>query len=123
MSTCSGWFEFKNTVLEFAATPLLVQSDPTLSYSFEGLYSILVEGYQHQDSCEQGWGIRMYGSYTAVSTPFLTLFPPFFRLFFALSGFLAPRRRERAKDGGKWAKNGRNRGAETPEIIRIPHPC
>ena len=49
----SGWFEFKNTVLEFAATPLLsVQSDPTLSYSFEGLYSILVEGYQHQDSCE-----------------------------------------------------------------------
>ena len=48
-----GWFEFKNTVLEFAATPLLdVQSDPTLSYSFEGLYSILIEGYQHQDSCE-----------------------------------------------------------------------
>ncbi len=48
-----GWFEFKNTVLEYAATPLLdVQSDPTLSYSFEGLYSILIEGYQHQDSCE-----------------------------------------------------------------------
>ena len=65
----------------------------------------------------------MYGSYTAVSTPFLTLFAPFFRRFSALSGFLAPRRRERAKDGGKWAKNGRNRGAETPEIIRIPHPC
>ena len=70
----------------------------------------------------QGWGIRMYGSDTPVSTPFLALFPPFFRRFFALPGFLAPRRRERAKDGGKWAKNGRNRGAETPEIIRIPHP-
>ena len=48
-----GWFEFKNTVLEYAATPLLdVQSDPTLSYSFEGIYSVLIEGFQHQDSCE-----------------------------------------------------------------------
>eukprot|EP01045_Picozoa_sp_COSAG04_P003618 COSAG04_NODE_148_length_22826_cov_11.360026_13_plen_266_part_00 len=71
----------------------------------------------------QGWGIRMYGSDTPVSTPFWALFPPFFRRLFALPGFLAPRRRERAKDGGKWAKNGRNRGAATPQIIRIPHPC
>eukprot|EP01045_Picozoa_sp_COSAG04_P026265 COSAG04_NODE_3613_length_2671_cov_1.506998_2_plen_370_part_00 len=71
----------------------------------------------------RGWGIRMYGSDTPVSTPFWALFPPFFRRFSALSGFLAPRRRERAKDGGKWAKNGRNRGAETPQTIRIPHPC
>eukprot|EP01045_Picozoa_sp_COSAG04_P005660 COSAG04_NODE_265_length_18593_cov_4.226776_16_plen_213_part_00 len=70
----------------------------------------------------QGWGIRMYGSYTPVSTPFLALFPPFFRRFSALPGFLAPRRRERAKDGGKWAENGRNRGAAAPQIIRIPHP-
>ena len=71
----------------------------------------------------QGWSIRMNGSYTAVSTPFLALFPPFFRCLFALSGFLASRRRERPKDGGKWAKNGRNRGAETPRIIRILQPC
>ena len=77
----------------------------------------------HDGADEQGWGIRMYGSDTPVSTPFLALFPPFFRRFFALPGFLAPRRRERAKDGGKWAKNGRNRGAATPQIIRIPHPC
>ena len=46
-----GWFEFLNTVLEYSATPLLdVQSDPTLSYSFEGLYSVTIQGFQHQDS-------------------------------------------------------------------------
>ena len=37
-------------------------------------------------------------------------FPPFFRRSFALSGFLAPRRRERAKNGGKWAKFGGETG-------------
>ena len=41
---------------------------------------------------------------------FLGRFAPvlrrFFRRSFALSGFLAPRRRERAKNGVKWAKFG-----------------
>jgi len=41
--------------------------------------------------------------FSAVSRPFCAAFPPF---FLALSGFLAPRRRERAKDGVKWAKFG-----------------
>ena len=45
-----------------------------------------------------------------VSRPFLARFPPFFRRSFALSGFLAPRRRERAKNGGKWAKFGGETG-------------
>ena len=55
---------------------------------------------------KQGWSIRMDGSYTAVSTPLLAPFPPFFRRLFALSGFLASRRRERAKKGVKRAKFG-----------------
>ena len=45
-------------LLEYSATPLLdVQADPTLSYSFEGLYSIAVQGFQHQDSKQNapGW--------------------------------------------------------------------
>ena len=42
----------------------------------------------------------------AVSRPFLARFAPLFRRLFALSGFLAPRRRERAKEGVKWAKFG-----------------
>ena len=45
-----------------------------------------------------------------VSRPFLARFPPFFRRSCALSGFLAPRRRERAKNGGKWAKFGGETG-------------
>ena len=42
----------------------------------------------------------------SVSRPFCARFAPSFRRPFALSGFLAPRRRERAKNGGKWAKFG-----------------
>eukprot|EP01045_Picozoa_sp_COSAG04_P015101 COSAG04_NODE_1171_length_7953_cov_12.437993_5_plen_190_part_00 len=45
-----------------------------------------------------------------VSRPFCARFAPFFRRSFALSGFLAPRRRERAKNGGKWAKFGGETG-------------
>ena len=45
-----------------------------------------------------------------VSRPFLARFPPFFRRSFALSGILAPRRRERAKNGEKWAKFGGETG-------------
>ena len=45
-----------------------------------------------------------------VSRPFCARFAPFFRRCFALSGFLAPRRRERAKNGGKWAKFGGETG-------------
>ena len=41
-----------------------------------------------------------------VYRPFFARFAPFFRRPFALPGFLAPRRRERAKNGGKWAKFG-----------------
>ena len=37
---------------------------------------------------------------------FSAVFRPFPRRSFALSGFLAPRRRERAKNGVKWAKFG-----------------
>jgi hypothetical protein len=48
-----GWFSFVNTVLEYSATPLLdVQSDPTLSYNFEGLYAVTVSDFQHQDSTQ-----------------------------------------------------------------------
>jgi hypothetical protein len=46
-----GWFSFVNTVLEMSATPLLdVQSDPTLSYNFEGLYAINIANFMHADS-------------------------------------------------------------------------
>ena len=45
-----------------------------------------------------------------VSRPFRARFAPFFRRSFVLSGFLAPRRRERAKNGGKWAKFGGETG-------------
>ena len=38
--------------------------------------------------------------------PLLARFAPSFRRSFAISGFLAPRRRERAKNGVKWAKFG-----------------
>ena len=40
------------------------------------------------------------------SRPLFARFAPSFRRSFAVSGFLAPRRRERAKNGGKWAKFG-----------------
>ena len=40
------------------------------------------------------------------SRPLFARFAPSFRRSFAVSGFLAPRRRERAKDGVKWAKSG-----------------
>eukprot|EP01045_Picozoa_sp_COSAG04_P027407 COSAG04_NODE_4006_length_2364_cov_2.170861_2_plen_166_part_00 len=45
-----------------------------------------------------------------VSRPFFARFAPCFRRSFALSGFLAPGRRERAKNGGKWAKFGGETG-------------
>ena len=45
-----------------------------------------------------------------VLPPFFARFTPFFRRSFALSGFLAPRRRERAKNGEKWAKFGGETG-------------
>ena len=40
------------------------------------------------------------------SRPLFARFAPAFRRSFAVSGFLAPRRRERAKNGVKWAKFG-----------------
>ena len=40
------------------------------------------------------------------SRPLFARFAPSFRRSFAVSGFLAPRRRERAKNGVKWAKFG-----------------
>ena len=45
-----------------------------------------------------------------VSRPFFARFAPFSRRYFVLSGFLAPRRRERAKNGGKRAKFGGETG-------------
>ena len=51
-----------------------------------------------------------HGIPTPLSPLFLRRFPPVLRRTFAvlsaLSGFLAPRRRERARNGGKWAKFG-----------------
>ena len=40
------------------------------------------------------------------SRPLFARFAPSFRRYFAVSGFMAPRRRERAKNGVKWAKFG-----------------
>ena len=56
--------------------------------------------------------LRRYPNATqpTVSRPFCARFAPFFRRSFVLSGFLAPRRRERAKNGGKWAKFGGETG-------------
>ena len=41
-----------------------------------------------------------------ISRPPFARFAPSFHRSFAVSGFLAPRRRERAKNGVKWAKFG-----------------
>ena len=55
-----------------------------------------------------------FGTPTPLSPLFLRRFPPVLRRAFAvlsaLSGFLAPRRRERAKNGEKWAKFGGETG-------------
>ena len=71
---------------------------------------------------------------TTLSRPFLPRFPPFFRRSFALSGFLAPRRRKWAKNGVKWAKNGQDRrlvssaaaapasGRASPPSLSLPEP-
>eukprot|EP01045_Picozoa_sp_COSAG04_P025060 COSAG04_NODE_3225_length_3029_cov_2.159044_2_plen_639_part_00 len=61
-----------------------------------------------QDSSDSLPPMSRYPNATqpTVSRPFCARFPPFFRRSFALSDFLAPRRRERAKNGGKWAKFG-----------------
>ena len=58
-----------------------------------------------------------------VSRPFLARFPPFFRRSFALSGFLAPRRRERAKNGEKWAKFGGETGEKQRWLSGVGHSC
>ena len=42
---------------------------------------------------------------TLFSRPFFARFAPFFHRCFAVSGFLAPRRRGRANNGVKWAKS------------------
>ena len=57
----------------------------------------------------------------SISRPFLACFPPFFRCSFALSGFLAPRRRERAKNGGKWAKFGGETGEKQWWLSGVGH--
>jgi len=41
-----------------------------------------------------------------ISRPLFARFAPSFHRSFAVSGFLAPRRRERAKNGVRWAKFG-----------------
>ena len=43
------------------------------------------------------------------SRPLFARFAPSFYRYSAVFGFLAPRRRERAKDGVKWARNGLKR--------------
>ena len=45
-----------------------------------------------------------------LSAVFFARLAPFFRRPFALPAFLAPRQRERAKNGGKWAKFGGETG-------------
>ena len=57
---------------------------------------------------------------TTLSRPFLPRFPPFFRRSFALSGFLAPRRRKWAKNGAKWAKNGQDRRLVSSALAALP---
>ena len=57
---------------------------------------------------------------TTLSRPFLPRFPPFFRRSFALSGFLAPRRRKWAKNGVKWAKNGQDRRLVSSALAALP---
>ena len=47
------------------------------------------------------------------SRPLFARFAPSFRRSFAVSGFLAPRRRERAKNGVKWGKFGGRNARET----------
>jgi len=56
-----------------------------------------------------------------VSRPFFAPLTPFSRRSFALSGFLAPRRRERAKDGGKWAKFGGETGEKQRWLSGVGH--
>jgi len=64
--------------------------------------------YDNEDHCLECWDGGDLGTPTPLSPLFLRRFPPVLRRAFAvlsaLSGFLAPRRRERAKNGVKWAK-------------------
>ena len=57
---------------------------------------------------------------TPLSRPFLPRFLPFFRRSFALSGFLASRRRKWAKNGVKWAKNGQDRRLVSSALAALP---
>ena len=65
------------------------------------------------------------GTPTPLSPLFLRRFPPVLRRAFAvlsaLSGFLAPRRRERAKNGEKWAKFGGETGEKQRWLSGVGH--
>ena len=67
---------------------------------------LLADGSRHESEgvwAAAGGGGGRYPNATqpTVSRPFYARFAPFFRRPFALPGFLAPRRRERAKNGEK----------------------
>ena len=108
------WTE-TGAVIQHAATPYYPPTADRRGYACQPYCSVLPDG---EWSCvmtfnNDSW-IEVSQRQPAVSRPFCGRFAPFFRRSFALSGFLAPRRGERARNGVKWARFG----AETGEKQR-----